>query len=102
MTDLVLAREQRAESDSQVVLVAPSAQYVHTRWPSPAQMTANGAVAAMALVGGGLLVGGFTGRVDVESPVTWVALVVLYALAWVAIRARRSADSHRADVEVKL
>ncbi|MBQ1064451.1 hypothetical protein [Micromonospora sp. C41] len=93
MTDIVLAREHRADSEptGEIVLVtAPT--YVHTRWPSPAQMVANGAVGGMALVGAVLLAGGFTGRVGMESPVTWAAMVLLYVLAWVAWRASRRAE----------
>lgn len=93
MTDIVLAREHRADSEpgSEIVLVTAQ-EHVYTRWPSPAQMVANGAVAGMALVGAGLLAGGFTGRVDIESPVTWAAMVLLYVLAWVAWRASRRAE----------
>ncbi|MEV7267038.1 hypothetical protein AB0N38_26100 [Micromonospora aurantiaca] len=89
MTDIVLAREHRADSEptSEIVLVTAQ-EHVYTRWPSPAQMTANGAVAGMALVGVGLLAGGSTGRVEVDSPVTYGAMVVLFVLALVALRAR--------------
>ncbi|MCZ7440796.1 hypothetical protein O7598_31120 [Micromonospora sp. WMMC241] len=93
MTDIVLAREYRAAEQpaGEIVLVTAPA-HVHTRWPSPAQMTANGAVTAMALLGAGLVAGGFTGRVAVDSPVTYGAMVVLFVLALVALRARRRAE----------
>lgn len=68
--------------------------HIHTRWPSTASLVANGAAATMALLGGGTLVGGFTGRLEVESPLTVALILALYVLAWVAIQARRNADRH--------
>lgn len=93
---------QTIDHDIDPSLGEPAAQpvrYIHTRWPSPAQMTANAAVAAMALIAFGLFTGGFTGHVDMESPVVPAALVLLYALAWVALRARQRAVRHAATVK---
>lgn len=92
----------QTETRGELVLVEPPqpVRYIHTRMPSPAQTLANAAVAAMALLAAGLLAGGFTGRIDIESPVVPVALILLYALAWGALMARRHAVSNAAPEEL--
>ncbi|WP_433651014.1 hypothetical protein ACQP2C_32385 [Micromonospora zamorensis] len=65
---------------------------IHTRWPGPASMLANSLWAAMALLAGLTLVGGFTGRLDIESPAVPVLIVLMYALAWAAVIARKRAE----------
>jgi len=72
--------------------------HIHTGWPGDESLVANGAVAAMALVAGGTLFGGFTGRLEVESPVTAALILLMYVLAWVAVRARRNAERYAASV----
>ncbi|PWR08554.1 hypothetical protein DKT68_15165 [Micromonospora acroterricola] len=89
-TDIVLVTRDRAPTRHQ------PGDHIHSRWPGDETLVANGAVAAMVLVGGGTLIGGFTGRLEVESPVTAALILLLYALAWVALRARRNADRHAA------
>lgn len=90
----------QTDTRAELVLADPQpARYIRTRWPSPAQMLANGAVGAMALLAAGLLAGGFTGRIDIESPVVPVALILLYALAWAAVYARRYAESNAVTSE---
>jgi hypothetical protein len=85
-TDIVLVTRDPVRAGHQ------PGDHIHNRWPSDASLVANGSVALMALVGAGTLAAGFTGRLEVESPATAALILVLYALAWVALRARRNAD----------
>ncbi|MCX5119195.1 hypothetical protein OG992_18580 [Micromonospora sp. NBC_00362] len=85
-TDIVLVTRDPIRAGHQ------PGDHIHTRMPSDASLVATGAVVSMALLGVGTLAAGFTGRLEVESPVTAALIVLLYLLAWVAVRARWNAN----------
>lgn len=101
-TDLVTLTERDLAGlriDPELVIDVNPTRYIHTR--RPGLLARNAPVAAMAVVAVGTVAAGFTGRLELDSPLAAALIVLMYALAWWAITVRKRADQHAVPSEVQ-